>query len=622
MTPIGGYDGDDVRIKGISVDTGEDVAFKVTPDGHMPMGADESNGFVPDPTNITTGHNCLNVDVVGNLQTRGAVMTDEGSIRDDFSGDSLLTTLTGSFTFTNGSDLVTTSGAALVDEVATSRFIKISSHAESAWARITRVTEDGTSLTLDRPYSGATTTGTAHISNWETSTPSGGSLSVTSSALTISAPTTSTTYTGVFREGDFPPVNMIFRTKINQRVANQRFSIGMVDNALTLTPTKGARIRFDGTSSSSFKCISSGGPDEATEWETTTVTPGGSYSSADYHLYEVDIRPDKVAYLLDGKVVAVHTTHIPGPYDVLTSQCLIKNTGTATAGTVATVEMIYFGNINILEVTNTFQGEPMKVQLVAKNQTTGLPVDMQVDQYGNLVIARASDGSGDFDAGYVTTAATTQVPLRPTTYTEQTTNGQRSIASASANDTAAGTGARTVRIDYLDQNMSSLKSEIVTLNGTSYVNTVATDICYIEHIEVLTAGSGGTNAGILTLKAATAGGGATIVTIPAGDTQWFSAHHYIPATKTLFVTGLSIGHTGTTVGSGGLYVLKKISLGGSVELQFSDFTRLYGQSSTVTRVFNSPQRVQGPAKVTLYVAPETTSSTIYRGSFDYYEQNT
>jgi len=620
MTPIGSYDGDDVRIKGVNVDTGEDLAYKVTDDGHMPMGADETNGFVPDPANMTTGHNCLNVDIVGNLQTRGAVLTDEGGLRDEFSGDSLTTTLTGTFTFTNGSDVVTSSGANLVDEAATSKFIKCTSHAESAWARVYRIGEDATELYLDNPYTGATVTGSAHISNWETSTPAGASLAVTNSALVISAPTTTTTYTGVFREGDFPPVNMVFRVKINQRVANQRFSIGMVDNALTLTPSKGARIRFDGTSTGSFKCVSSGGSTEATEWETTTVTPGGTYSSADYHNYEVDIRPDKVAYLLDGKVVALHTTHIPGPYDIMTSQCLIKNTGTAAAGTVAYVDTVYFGNVNVIETTNTFLGEPMKVQLVGKSVITGLPVDAQVDAYGNLVTASPTTSAGESDVGYVTTAALTQVPIRPTTYTEQTTNSQMSIASGSANDTSAGTGARTVLLEYYDQNMNGPYSETITLNGTSYVNTAATNICYIEHIEVITAGSGGTNAGILTLKASTGGGGATVVTVPAGDTQWLTAHHYIPAGKTAFFTGVSVSHNGTTVGSGGVFVLKRRALGSTVELQVSDYTRLYGQSSSVSRVFQAPPRIVGPARITMYVSPESTSSTVFRASFDYYEQ--
>lgn len=67
------------------------------------------------------------------------------------------------------------------------------------------------------------------------------------------------------------------------------------------------------------------------------------------------------------------------------------------------------------------------------------------------------------------------------------------IASSSANDTAAGTGARTVRVTGLDANYN-FQQEDVTLNGTTKVNTVGTYL-RVNKVEVLTAGSGGVNAG-------------------------------------------------------------------------------------------------------------------------------
>jgi hypothetical protein len=247
-------------------------------------------------------------------------------------------------------------------------------------------------------------------------------------------------------------------------------------------------------------------------------------------------------------------------------------------------------------------------------------VDTRSDDLGNLLVSPAPGYGTGFDFGYVTTAALTQVPVRPVTYQEQTTNAQRSFSSNSANDTAAGTGARTVEITYFDQNMAGPYTETITMNGTSWVNTTATNICFIQHVVVKTAGSGGTNAGILTLRSTTGGGGNTIMTVQAGDSQWISAHHYIAAGKNLFISGINASHNGTTVGSGGLFVMKYLPLGGSVELQVSDFVRLYGQSSTFSRVYQSPIRVAGPGRVTLYVSPESTSTLTYRGGFDYYEQ--
>jgi len=253
-----------------------------------------------------------------------------------------------------------------------------------------------------------------------------------------------------------------------------------------------------------------------------------------------------------------------------------------------------------------------------KAASASVPVVLASDQTINVVIAGTST---DFSFADVTLAAIAQAPVRRTAYTEQTTNAQRSIASASANDTAAGTGARTVRIIYLTATFTGPFTETVTLNGTTYVNTVATDICYIEDIEVLTAGSGGVNAGIITLKAATAGGGATISTIAIGDNRTFYAHHYIPTGKTTNITGISVSHNGTTVGSGGVFLVKAkdLAAANSVERQITDFVRLYGQSSTFARQYSSAIRFTGPARLLVYVTPEAASSTVYRASIDYNE---
>lgn len=259
--------------------------------------------------------------------------------------------------------------------------------------------------------------------------------------------------------------------------------------------------------------------------------------------------------------------------------------------------------------------------LIGKKSTDNTLSYLKVDATGGLVTTALTGFGADFAFGDVTLSALTQAVVRRTVYTEQTSNAQRSIASASANDAAAGTGARTVRITYLTSTGTGPFTETVTLNGTTYVNTVATNICYIEQIEALTAGSGGTNAGIITLKAATAGGGATIGTINAGDRQTFWAHHYVPTGKEANITGISVSHNGTTVGSGGVFVVKVQTLNAAdqVEIQLSDFVRLYGQSSTFARDYTSPVKYTGPARLLLYVTPETASSTVYRGAIDFFE---
>lgn len=67
------------------------------------------------------------------------------------------------------------------------------------------------------------------------------------------------------------------------------------------------------------------------------------------------------------------------------------------------------------------------------------------------------------------------------------------VSSSSASDTAAGTGARTVLVTGLDANYAEIQ-EIVTLNGTTAVNTVNAYLrCH--GMTVLTTGSGATAAG-------------------------------------------------------------------------------------------------------------------------------
>ena len=108
------------------------------------------------------------------------------------------------------------------------------------------------------------------------------------------------------------------------------------------------------------------------------------------------------------------------------------------------------------------------------------------------------------------------------------------VSSSDANDTAAGTGARTVTVYGLDGSYNQI-NETVSLNGQTAVTTTATFL-RVLHLMVNTAGSGGAAAGniyagvgaVTTGKPATvygvytADGGATacIYTVPAGYTGY------------------------------------------------------------------------------------------------------
>lgn len=247
---------------------------------------------------------------------------------------------------------------------------------------------------------------------------------------------------------------------------------------------------------------------------------------------------------------------------------------------------------------------------------------LKVDAFGGLSVSITPTANTFFSFGDVTTASLALAVVRRTVYTEPAANAQRSMSSNNANDTSAGTGARTVKITYITTTGTGPFTETITLNGTTAVNTVATDIRFIESMEVITCGSTGSNVGIITLFGSTAGGGGTVGTIAATNNRTFWAHHYIPVSKTFKLTGISCSHNGTTVGSGALFFLRSlpINISNVPEIQVSDFVRLYGQSSTFARTYNSPILIPGPARVIMYVTPESASSFTYRAAFDFFEE--
>lgn len=134
--------------------------------------------------------------------------------------------------------------------------------------------------------------------------------------------------------------------------------------------------------------------------------------------------------------------------------------------------------------------------------------------------------------GNITTTSTSEVLVSARPYVEQASGAQRSIQSTSAtDDDGSATGARAVRITYLDTNYV-LKTEDVLTNGTAKVNTVATDIRFVEKLEVI---KGVAAVGAIQLMTGTTGGATEFCGIGAGTTQAFLAHHYVPAGKQAWV---------------------------------------------------------------------------------------
>ncbi len=84
-------------------------------------------------------------------------------------------------------------------------------------------------------------------------------------------------------------------------------------------------------------------------------------------------------------------------------------------------------------------------------------------------------------------------------YVFPTVAQQMAISSSSANDTLAGTGIQKIIIHYLD-NLYQEQTEILSLNGITPVNTVATNILRINAMHSYQEGTGGSAAGNISLK--------------------------------------------------------------------------------------------------------------------------
>lgn len=126
--------------------------------------------------------------------------------------------------------------------------------------------------------------------------------------------------------------------------------------------------------------------------------------------------------------------------------------------------------------------------------------------------------------------------LSTTDYIWPATPQHMHVLSSSTNDAAAGTGARTITLYYLDGSYVE-KSEVVTMNGTNVVETVASDIFRIQNIRVRTVGSLNATAGAISIQ--NHAGTTTHGYISAGRTRARQAFWTIPAGKTLYVTELA-----------------------------------------------------------------------------------
>lgn len=262
-----------------------------------------------------------------------------------------------------------------------------------------------------------------------------------------------------------------------------------------------------------------------------------------------------------------------------------------------------------------------------KVRAASVPVTMASDQPAIPVTFSEANAVTGVSSSIITlggSTANTLVTMRATPYTEPAAAAQRSVASSSALDTAAGTGARSVLIRYYDGTGAGPFDETVVLNGTTPVNTVATDIRFIEAMFCPTVGSTGNNQGTITLYGSTGGAGGTVGSIGRGnivtgigDMRTLWCHHYSPVNTvcafSTLVAGIQSGGSGTN-GRFFLRVAKPLVANGA-EVQIGDVLLIIG---AFTRNFDFHQTSDGFLRAVGYCVPGVNNASVSM-SFDWQE---
>jgi hypothetical protein len=457
---------------------------------------------------------------------------------------------------------------------------------------------------------------TIDTTNWATPvTSGGGTVTQTSGILTLAVGTTGGAYATIatnptfYQDGlGFLIHGSLMKMEAATVAGTYRF---WGQGTLPATPAVGTPI-YDGIgfeidTSGNLNCVIWQAGTKVFSQNITKPTDGA------WHRYGYFTRPDTTIWYVDSLETPVATFSQAG---------LTSNVGPST--TALPVLKALFNPASAPGSAPTFQ-----FQAVALADSSNSAVQIADGNYpwrnatinsqGQLSVTSTPTAStAGISPGYVTTSAKTNVPLYASTYNEQSSNFTGSIVSSSAADAAAGTGARTVTIYWMNAAGTTIGTETVTLNGTTAVNLVTSTKCFIEKIVVATVGSGGANAGTITLFTGTGGTGTAVAIVNAGDNQTFLGHHYVVSGKSCYVTDM----TGTTSSSNQtLFSLRSVNIpvAGLPSIQVSDWIN-GSQTSQIQRTYSSQIVIAGPARLRMYAAPGATATLTSYGSFDYYDQ--
>jgi len=192
-----------------------------------------------------------------------------------------------------------------------------------------------------------------------------------------------------------------------------------------------------------------------------------------------------------------------------------------------------------------------------------------------------------------------------------TTYRIHNIVSASANDTAAGTGARTVHVFGVTAN--GLENEVISMNGVTPVPTTKSykDI-YELHID--TCGAGNTNAGIITATAVTDATVTASIQVDGLNTSR-KAIRYIPTGYTGYLYDWNAGMEHATAGnSAGVYLQTKYD--GEAWLSRGYHSLSNSGASYEIEHFKTPLVLPADTWVKIQCTSVSANNTLIQGGFN------
>lgn len=255
----------------------------------------------------------------------------------------------------------------------------------------------------------------------------------------------------------------------------------------------------------------------------------------------------------------------------------------------------------------------MRSNLVGNNEPLDFGVEASLDNIPGYSTVNKFGEATDCDNGVETDAWDgANGSLSTDIWVPPTTARIHDIASSSGNDTAAGTGARTIQIWGLTSWDSDEVSEVATMDGT---NNVETENAYviIHRIKALTWGTGGLNAGNITATAQT--DGTITAAILTGNNQTQMCIYGIPSTQNLRMTKAGC----EVVKSGGA----AITLEGEILVMLDPETNVSDNTAWTNKEnfsaykgvpsweheYNPPKKFNGPCIVKMRVVTDTNNST-------------